>query len=122
MIVKFLDGTEKLVNDLRGADLRGADLRGADLRGANLRRANLEGAYLRGADLSFTTVVTFTLGKHYGYLHEDYLEIGCQGHYLEHWLEHYPRIGKESGYSKKLIEVYGRQIKLLSDMKKEGIL
>ncbi len=51
MLVKFLDGSEREIADLRGAYLRGAYLRGADLRGADLTGAYLRGADLRGADL-----------------------------------------------------------------------
>ena len=49
--IKFLDGTEKEFQNLRGADLRGADLWSANLWGADLRGANLEGANLTGASL-----------------------------------------------------------------------
>lgn len=54
--IKFLDGSTREFETLRGVNLRGADLqdanlRGADLRGADLLDANLRGADLRGADL-----------------------------------------------------------------------
>ncbi len=52
MKIKFLDGTEREIADLRGADLCGADLYDADLRGANLSSADLCGADLYGANLS----------------------------------------------------------------------
>ena len=51
MLVKFLDGTEKEFDTLRGANLQRADLWGADLWGANLQGANLQRADLREADL-----------------------------------------------------------------------
>ena len=56
MLVKFLDSSEREIENLRsanlyGADLSSANLRGADLYGANLCGANLWGANLRGADL-----------------------------------------------------------------------
>ena len=61
MKIKFLDGSEKEIEnlsgaDLRVADLRGADLSGADLSGADLSGANLSGANLRGADLSYANL------------------------------------------------------------------
>ena len=54
--IKFLDGSVRVFDTLRGADLRGADLKGVDLRraslfGADLRGADLRWANLRGADL-----------------------------------------------------------------------
>ncbi len=54
--IKFLDGTEKTFETLKGAhleraDLKGAYLKGADLSGADLSGADLRGAYLRGAYL-----------------------------------------------------------------------
>lgn len=55
-IVRFLDGTEREFETLRGADLYKVDLKEADLReacliGANLEKADLREAYLREADL-----------------------------------------------------------------------
>ena len=52
MKIKFLDGTEREVADLRGADLRDAHLSYANLNGANLQGANLSGAHLSTANLS----------------------------------------------------------------------
>ena len=51
MLVNFLNGTSRWVENLSGADLSGADLYRADLRGADLYRADLRGANLRGANL-----------------------------------------------------------------------
>ena len=51
MLVNFLNGASRWVENLRGEDLRGANLYGAVLRGADLSYANLRGANLRGADL-----------------------------------------------------------------------
>ena len=52
-------------------DLRSADLKGADLRGADLEGAYLEGAYLEGADLYNTSILTFSLGKHFAFFMRD---------------------------------------------------
>ena len=56
MRIKFLNGTEKDFESLRGADLSGANLRRADLRGADLRYADLRLANLHGADLSLANL------------------------------------------------------------------
>jgi len=50
--IKFLDGSEKEFENLRGADLRFANLQYVNLRGADLRGANLRDAVLRDAVLS----------------------------------------------------------------------
>ena len=51
MKIKFLDGSEKEIENLSGADLSGANLRSANLRSADLSGANLRSAYLSGANL-----------------------------------------------------------------------
>jgi len=52
VLIKFLDGTEREIADLRGADLASANLVSANLGGANLYGANLDGTNLSGANLS----------------------------------------------------------------------
>jgi len=103
--------------DLRGANLRGANLERADLEGANLYGANLEGADLYGADLYGTSVISFQLGKHFGFYHEGYLRIGCIGHDLKHWLENIESIGQKNNYTKEEIELYKAQIELIKKFK-----
>lgn len=131
--ITYLDGTVKefeslILADLSRAnlieaDLSGAYLRGADLREANLSGADLRGAYLSGADLSHVTdIISFTLGKHFGFYHisKDYLKIGCEGMSLDEWASQYEQIGKSEGYSDVQIKLYGKQIKLIQELKQEG--
>ncbi len=114
--------------DLRGADLEGADLEGAtlykaDLRGANLvrtdlRGADLEGTYLVGADLSHAKgVISFYLGKHFGFSYKRegsiYVQIGCEHHELDNWLRHVEYIGKGNLYTDKEIRRYKRFLKAI---------
>jgi uncharacterized protein YjbI with pentapeptide repeats len=123
MLIKFLDGTSREFADLRGAYLRGADLRGASLSGANLRDAdlggaNLSGANLRGANLRDaylfnTTIITFQLGRHLGFYHEGNVQIGCEYHTLDHWLENVESIGDDNFYRAKDIAKYTIQLKAL---------
>ena len=122
--IKFLDGSEKECETLRGANLRVANLRGADLeranlRGADLRGADLEGADLEGADLRHCNNITgFYLGKHFGYMVVDsqYVRIGCISDTLDYWLQNYERIGKDNRYKKTEIKMYGIQLKALKEM------
>ena len=93
----------------------GANLKGAYLKGADLKGANLYGADLEGADLYNTSIVSFQLGKHFGYYHENYLKIGCIGHSLEYWLENIESIGQENGYTKEEIKAYFSMIKLIKE-------
>ena len=51
MIIKFKDGTEKELSELKHADLRGANFQDANLRGANFEYADLRGADFKHADL-----------------------------------------------------------------------
>ena len=110
-----LKGADLERANLYGADLRGAYLREADLKGADLKGANLYGADLEGADLYNTSIVSFQLGKHFGYYHENYLKIGCIGHSLEYWLENIESIGQENGYTKEEIKAYFSMIKLIKE-------
>ena len=131
--VRFLDGRELEFESLEGANLKYADLKGADLRGANLRGANLEGAILEGADfrnadlrsadleganlegayLYNTSILTFSLGKHFAFFHEGYLKIGCMEMNIEEWVEKFEDIGRDQDYSDFEIDLYGSFIKLM---------
>lgn len=138
--IKYLDGTEKEFETLRGADLyranlyradlygadlRGANLYGADLYEADLRGANLYGADLYGADLTYCEgIVGFYLGKHFGFYHvsSNYLKIGCVGKTLEEWIEEVDEVGRKNNYSEAEIKRYKRMIHLIGIMKDEGEL
>ncbi len=52
MLVRFLNGTSRQIENLSGADLSGADLSGVNLSGENLSNTNLTGAKLCRAKLS----------------------------------------------------------------------
>ena len=122
----YLGGANLYRANLGGADLRRANLYRADLRRANLYRAdlrgaNLEGAYLEGAylyradlertDLSNTCVKTFTLGRHYGFIHENTVKIGCRSFLMEDVNRVMLRkLGKENDYSKEEIKLYSNVI------------
>ena len=105
--------------DLVGASLRDADLEGAILTGADLREADLEGADLKGTNLSHTKgIVGFYLGSHFGFYtpHNNYCKIGCEGHTLDHWLEHYKEIGAYNAYTKEKIRHYGIMLRALKEI------
>ena len=132
----FKNGDIKEFSSLRGADLRGADLKGVDLyradlegadlreanlfkadlfrvdlRRADLRRADLRRANLRGANLNFTKgIMSTTFGQHlaftFKYDNEVYIKIGCITKPLDHWKEHFERIGKENDYTKNQIHMF----------------
>ena len=113
------------VADFIGADLLGADLLGANLDGADLRWVNLNGANLYEVNFSGTNlystkgVYAFYLSRHLGFLYnynnEKRIQIGCENHSIEYWIENYIEIGKNHRYSDKEIEQYGKMIKLLAD-------
>jgi len=102
------------------ADLMGADLRGADLESANLRCADLRGADLRGADLSHTCVVGFQLCRWFGFMHGDYVKIGCEGHPLCYWLENYKEIGKTNKYTDDEISIIGKFLNIYGEKDNES--
>jgi uncharacterized protein YjbI with pentapeptide repeats len=106
-----LCGADLCGADLCGADLCGANLRGANLCDANLRDANLCGANLCGADLCGANlcganlcdanlcganlmnltgnrlhVKTIALEKYTITYTAVYLQIGCQRHTFEEWM------------------------------------
>jgi len=110
--------------NLQGANLYKTNLQGANLGEAYLQGANLCEANLQGANLQHTEVLNFTLGIHFGFAHfgkqykdGSYVKIGCHGGSLEHWLENYEIIGKDNGYTKQQIKIYGLQLKVLNKMK-----
>ena len=108
--------------DLRGADLRGAYLYGADLRGADLVGADLRRADLYGADLFNTNIISFQLGKHFGFYHEGMVKIGCKSDSLENWLKDFEEVGKKEDYSDQEIKLYGLQLKLLQLAEKNNLV
>ena len=67
----------------------------------NLKGADLAGANLEGAIINNTSIITFSLGKHFGFYHEGYVKIACHGMSLAEWLKHYEEIGKNLGTQKK---------------------
>ncbi len=106
-----LRGANLFGANLYGAEFRGADLEGADLTGADLRGADLYGADLRGANLMNTCVKTFTLGRHYGFVHESTVTIGCKNFHKEDVNRVMLRkLGKENSYSKEEIKLYSDAI------------
>ena len=81
-----LRGADLREADLCGADLCEADLRGADLRGANLCEANLRGANLRNLTGNKFHIKTIALEKYTITYTAVYLQIGCQRHTFEEWV------------------------------------
>lgn len=102
--------------DMQGANLRDAKLRRADMRWADMRWADLRDAKLQGADTQSTNIYTFQLTRHFGYYHEGYVRIGCEGRSLSYWLKHYKKIAKKHGYSDSKTKVYGIMFKALKGM------
>ena len=72
--------------NLSRANLSGVNLSRADLSGANLSRANLSGANLSGADLSFKFAQAY-LAPWPVLVTPEYIEIGCQRHPIDRWLD-----------------------------------
>ena len=104
--------TDKLIT-LGRANLAGADLTQANLVGADLRGADLRGADLQGADLRNTQGIhTVKLERNLIIAHASQVQIGCEKHSIDHWLEHYKDIGKKNDYTDKQIERYGKQLEL----------
>lgn len=134
-----LRGADLRLANLQGACFFDADLRGADLRFANLRdanffnancfnvnlfnadlfNANLRNANLRGADIyNAKSVLSFIGEKNLLiYFRRDdryYFKIGCITRESSYWLRNFKKIGKENGYTKDQIQIYGDVIKLFS--------
>ena len=53
----------------------------------------------------------------YYYFSADILQIGCESHSLDHWLEHYAEIGRRYEYSEKQINEYQRFMIFCQEMK-----
>ena len=108
--------------DLYGANLTGADLTDADLTRADIRGANLTGVYLTRADLTDANIIstrgiyTIQLDRDVVIAHASQVQIGCEKHIIDQWLEHYKEIGKKNGYTEKQIEIYGKQLELIKLM------
>ena len=66
----------KEVTSLRGSDLRGSDLSNSDLRGSDLRIIRGNGKEVKSLQIG-TYMVSY---------HKDILNIGCQSHTLNEWL------------------------------------
>ena len=108
----FITSADLSGADLRKADLRKANLSRADLSRANLSRADLENAdlreaYLYGADLSRANVYTFSLGKHFGFVHSSCVQIGCKNFPPKNIdRKMLKALGVENGYTEKEIKIY----------------
>ena len=115
--------------DLRHADLRGANLYAANLFGANLIEADLGGANLKGADLTDADLIdanlidadlrntqgiyTFKLERDLIIAHASQVQIGCEKHSIDYWLDYYKEIGDNNEYTAKQIEIYGKTLELI---------
>ena len=108
--------------DLTRADLKGVILKHTNLIKANLKEAILIGANLLGAELEDTNITTFYLGKDFGFYHEGFVEIACEGMQLDEWLENYKKVGKEAGYTDREIERYKDQLDLLKKWEIKGLI
>ena len=98
-------------SNLRGSDLRGVDLRGSDLRGVDLSYSNLSNSDLSYSDLSYSDlsnsdlsysdlsnsnlrgvigngieIKSLQIGTYLVSYHKDILNIGCQTHTLDKWI------------------------------------
>lgn len=82
--------------NLRGSDLRDSDLSYSNLSYSNLRGSTLRGSTLRGSDLSGTDlrcvigngieIKSLQIGTYMVSYHKDILNIGCQTHTLDKWI------------------------------------
>ena len=86
-----LSDSDLRCSDLRGSDLRGSNLSDSDLRGSDLRGSNLRGSDLRGSDLrevlgNGREVKSLQIGTYLVSYHKDILNIGCQTHTLDKWI------------------------------------
>jgi hypothetical protein len=95
---------------LHGANLRYADLQNADLQNANLQNADLYNANLRNANLCNTGILTFQYQQHRAICNGVSIQIGCETHSIEKWLDNYEVIGELSGYNQNQIDKYGEFI------------
>jgi hypothetical protein len=120
-----LGGANLYGANLYGADLRGANLGGADLGGADLRGADLGGADLGGADHLYDAILTGAKGllndtiplqirgtKHYLIVRTPgVVQIGCELHPIEWWMEHYRAVGRKEKYTPTQITEYREHLK-----------
>ena len=106
--------------NLRGANLSEANLRGADLCGANLCGANLCGADLYGAKNITLPIITINGTAHMLQYINGNIKIGCEEHTVAEWLENYESIGADNDYKPEQIAEYGRYIKAVAELVKEG--
>lgn len=72
-------------------NLRGSDLRDSDLSYSNLSNSNLNYSDLRGSDLRFVIgngieIKSLQIGTYMVSYHKDILNIGCQSHKLDKWI------------------------------------
>lgn len=91
-----LRGSDLRHSALSGSDLRGSDLRGVDLRYSDLRGSDLRNSALSGSDLSYSDlrgiigngreVKSLQIGTYLISYHKDILNIGCQTHTLDKWI------------------------------------
>ena len=58
-------------------------------------------------------VSTFSYQRDFGIAKCFHIRIGCERHTIAHWVAHYKEIGKEAGYSKHQIRMYGQWIKMI---------
>ena len=88
-----LSGTNLSGANLRGANLYGADLSGTSLYGANLYGADLSGTSLYGADLygcagNRKHIKSIFVSEDYAIVYtSEYLQIGCEQHFISEWAE-----------------------------------
>jgi len=115
-----LEGANLDGANLNGADLKGANLIGANLKGADFRGADLKGANLKGANLDNTCVYSFSIGIHFGFLHENTIKIGCVSHDVNYWRKNIVKIGREHDYTNTQIKQVISILKLLLKIQKEN--
>ena len=108
----YSDGEEGKRAVLIDANLKGVELEDVNLADAVLKGANLEGAIL--AEIKNKQILTFSAGKHFAYACDGNIKIGCKTMNTSEWLDAYERIGKQEGYAKQQIKVYGAFIKFIS--------
>ena len=123
--------TGELIKEVEEADLRGADLCWANLSEANLYEANLNGATLTGTDLTGADLngvdfrradITGAKGilvgqfdKYTGFATSAGIQLGCEYHSLEHWVENFEEIRINNKYSSTEIKYYGQWINNCAD-------
>lgn len=84
--VKKLRGSDLSYSDLSYSNLSYSDLRGSDLRGCNLRDSDLRGSDLRRVIGNGKEIKSLQIGTYLVSYHKDILNIGCQSHTLDKWI------------------------------------